>query len=65
VTIGDTVAMCTRRLRIVGASNGVQPQTSFDGRFLVSVNGGIYNHVALRDQLATFGAVSAPSATPR
>jgi asparagine synthase (glutamine-hydrolysing) len=55
VTIGNTVAMCTRRLRIVDASNGVQPQTSFDGRFLVSFNGEIYNHVALRDQLETLG----------
>jgi asparagine synthetase B (glutamine-hydrolysing) len=58
VTIGNTVAMCTRRLRIVDASNGVQPQTSFDGRFLVSSNGEIYNHVALRDQLETLSARS-------
>ena len=55
VTIGNTVAMCTRRLRIVDASNGMQPQTSFDGRFLVSFNGEIYNHVALRHELETLG----------
>lgn len=55
VTIGSTVAMCTRRLRIVDAPNGVQPQTSFDERFLVSFNGEIYNHVSLRDELETLG----------
>jgi hypothetical protein len=48
VTVGNNVAMCTRRLRIVDAAHGVQPQASSDGRFLVSLNGEIYNHVALR-----------------
>jgi len=55
VTIGNNVAMCTRRLRIVDAAHGAQPQASFDERFLVSFNGEIYNHVALRRELETLG----------
>jgi asparagine synthase (glutamine-hydrolysing) len=55
VTIGNNVAMCTRRLRIVDAAHGVQPQASFDERFLVSFNGEIYNHVALRRELEALG----------
>lgn len=55
VMIGNNVAMCTRRLRIVDAAHGVQPQASFDERFLVSFNGEIYNHVELRRELETLG----------
>jgi asparagine synthase (glutamine-hydrolysing) len=47
--------MCTRRLRIVDPAHGEQPQASFDGRFLVSFNGEIYNHVALRQRLESIG----------
>ncbi|HEX4408534.1 MAG TPA: asparagine synthase-related protein [Xanthobacteraceae bacterium] len=55
VTVGDTIAMCTRRLRIVDAAHGAQPQTSSDGRILVCLNGEIYNHVALRRELEAQG----------
>jgi asparagine synthase (glutamine-hydrolysing) len=55
VMVGNNVAMCTRRLRIVDAAHGVQPQASYDERFLVSFNGEIYNHVALRRELETLG----------
>src|ERR1700761_6578145 len=55
VTIGQNTAMCTRRLRIVDAPLGVQPQASFDGRFLVSFNGEIYNHAELRRELTALG----------
>jgi asparagine synthase (glutamine-hydrolysing) len=48
-------AMCTRRLRIVDARQGQQPQASFDGRLLVSFNGEIYNHVELRRELEKLG----------
>src|SRR5580658_6934449 len=48
-------AMCTRRLRIVDADHAIQPQSSFDRRLLVSLNGEIYNHAALRDELAAEG----------
>ena len=55
MTVGDNIAMCTRRLRIVDAAHGVQPQASFDDRFLVSLNGEIYNHAELRRQLQALG----------
>jgi asparagine synthase (glutamine-hydrolysing) len=55
VTIGSKTAMCTRRLRIVDPAHGAQPQASFDGRFLVSFNGEIYNHVELRQRLEARG----------
>lgn len=53
--LGSRTAMCTRRLRIVDPCHGVQPQASFDGKFLVSFNGEIYNHVALRRRLEGIG----------
>jgi asparagine synthase (glutamine-hydrolysing) len=49
------IAMCTRRLRIVDAEHGVQPQISFFGRLAVSFNGEIYNHVELRHELLDLG----------
>src|SRR6202042_1739857 len=55
VLVGNTIAMCTRRLRIVDAEHGAQPQASYDGRFLVSFNGEIYNHAALRQELMAIG----------
>lgn len=55
VTVGNNIAMCTRRLRIVDAAHGIQPQTSFDERYLVSFNGEIYNHSALRRELEALG----------
>jgi asparagine synthase (glutamine-hydrolysing) len=51
----SNTAMCTRRLRIVDAARGAQPQASFDGRLLVSFNGEIYNHAALRQELEALG----------
>lgn len=50
------VAMATRRLPIVDASHGIQPQVSWDGRVLVSFNGEIYNHRELRLELEAKGA---------
>jgi asparagine synthase (glutamine-hydrolysing) len=48
-------ALCTRRLRIVDAHNGAQPQASHDGRLLVCLNGEIYNHASLRRELEQLG----------
>jgi asparagine synthase (glutamine-hydrolysing) len=48
-------AMGTRRLRIVDAEHGVQPQVSANGRLAVSFNGEIYNHATLRQELAGLG----------
>ncbi len=49
-------AMCTRRLRIVDAEHAIQPQSSPDGRILISLNGEIYNHGELRAELVQLGA---------
>jgi asparagine synthase (glutamine-hydrolysing) len=50
-------AMGTRRLRIVDGDHAVQPMLSFDGRILLSFNGEIYNHKALRRELEGLGVV--------
>ena len=55
VSPAKDTAMCTRRLRIVDARQGAQPQASFDGRLLVSFNGEIYNHAELRQELEKLG----------
>lgn len=52
---GANVAMQTRRLWIVDREGAGQPQASFDGKILVSFNGEIYNHAALRDELTAMG----------
>lgn len=54
--VRPNTAMATRRLRILDAERGVQPQVSCDGRLAVSFNGEIYNHEALRYELAGLGA---------
>jgi asparagine synthase (glutamine-hydrolysing) len=56
VTPRPLTAMATRRLRIVDGEYAVQPQSSWDGRILVSLNGEIYNHAALRRELEALGA---------
>jgi asparagine synthase (glutamine-hydrolysing) len=48
-------AFYTRRLPIVDEANGVQPMASFDGRIIVAMNGEIYNHRALREELEALG----------
>ena len=50
-----TVAMQTRRLRIVDRENATQPQFSFDEKLAVSFNGEIYNYAALRSELEAMG----------
>jgi asparagine synthase (glutamine-hydrolysing) len=55
LTLSPTVAMGTRRLRIVDAEGAVQPQRSFDDRVLVCLNGQIYNHAELRKELEALG----------
>jgi hypothetical protein len=47
--------MGTRRLRIVDAEHGVQPQISFNERLAVAFNGEIYNYLELRKELADLG----------
>lgn len=50
-----TVAMCTRRLRIVDRENATQPQFSFDEKLAVSFNGEIYNYAEIRAELEAMG----------
>ncbi len=51
-----TVAIGTRRLRILDWTNATQPMWSFDGRYLVVLNGQIYNFRSLRAELSREGA---------
>ena len=44
-----------RRLAIFDPANGRQPMASPDGRHTLIFNGAIYNHRALRDELAASG----------
>ena len=47
-----------RRLAVVDlSSDGHQPMSSADGRYVLNFNGEIYNHKALRDELASAGVV--------
>ena len=48
-----TLGMC--RLAIIDPANGHQPMISPDGRFTLVFNGAIYNHRALRTELALGG----------
>src|SRR5262249_49304937 len=53
-TDGD-LGIGMRRLSIVDVAGGRQPMTSKDGRFVVTFNGEIYNHPALRSALEKLG----------
>ncbi|MBI0537859.1 asparagine synthase (glutamine-hydrolyzing) [Roseomonas sp. KE2513] len=44
-----------RRLAIVDLSGGAQPMTTADGAVVISFNGEIYNHLALRRELEAAG----------
>src|SRR5580658_3931317 len=49
---GEDVAFGHRRLAILDLSDrGAQPMTSADGRFIVVLNGEIFNYVDLRREL--------------
>jgi asparagine synthase (glutamine-hydrolysing) len=53
----DGVALGSVRLAVVGLGvNGDQPMASADGRFVLSYNGEVYNHRALRSGLEAEGA---------
>ncbi|EGV59942.1 asparagine synthetase [Yamadazyma tenuis] len=49
----DTI-LCHERLAIVGLDSGAQPIVSPDGNFTLAVNGEIYNHIKLRDELKDY-----------
>jgi asparagine synthase (glutamine-hydrolysing) len=60
VWIGEGLVLAHRRLSIIDLSEaGAQPMVSDCGRYVISYNGEIYNHLALRDILAAEGAAPA------
>src|SRR5262245_10146377 len=44
-----------RRLAIIDLDTGQQPMVSSDGRFVIVLNGEIYNYLELRSELETEG----------
>lgn len=44
-----------RRLSIIDISGGAQPMSSYDGRFILTFNGEIYNYIELRQELIARG----------
>ncbi|KAF7294988.1 Glutamine amidotransferase type-2 domain-containing protein [Mycena indigotica] len=50
--VGDAAVLVHERLAIVGVDTGAQPLISADGKLILTVNGEIYNHIALRETLA-------------
>ncbi|KAI9466271.1 asparagine synthase [Lactarius psammicola] len=46
--VGQRTVLVHERLAIVGVDTGAQPIVSEDGKFILAVNGEIYNHVKLR-----------------
>jgi asparagine synthase (glutamine-hydrolysing) len=58
VFVDDGVLLAHTRLALVDTSDaGKQPLTTPDGRFVLVVNGEVYNHQRLRPQLVRAGAV--------
>ncbi|KAK6457273.1 asparagine synthetase [Scheffersomyces xylosifermentans] len=52
--IQNSTILCHERLAIVGLDSGAQPIISEDGNYTLAVNGEIYNHIKLRDELKEY-----------
>jgi asparagine synthase (glutamine-hydrolysing) len=50
----DRAVLAHERLSIVDVAHGAQPLVSPDGRYVLAVNGEIYNHVALRREFPDY-----------
>lgn len=57
VLVGEGVALGHLRLSIVDLSHGQQPMSTHDGRYWVTYNGEIFNHIELRQELEAGGHV--------
>ena len=55
ISVFPQAGLAHRRLAIVDLSNGQQPMVSENGRFVISFNGEIFNHVELRRDLEAQG----------
>ncbi|KAH7923877.1 asparagine synthase [Leucogyrophana mollusca] len=51
--VGKESILAHERLAIVGVDSGAQPLVSEDGKVILTVNGEIYNHVALRSSVGS------------
>ncbi|KAJ7452484.1 hypothetical protein B0H11DRAFT_2073666 [Mycena galericulata] len=51
--VGKDGILVHERLAIVGVDTGAQPLISQDGKVILTVNGEIYNHIALREAVDT------------
>nr|GAT58737.1 predicted protein [Mycena chlorophos] len=51
--VGGEAILVHERLAIVGVDTGAQPLVSADGKIILTVNGEIYNHIALRETHAS------------
>ncbi|MFF0924521.1 asparagine synthase (glutamine-hydrolyzing) [Rhizobium leguminosarum] len=55
ISVFPQAGLAHRRLAIVDLANGQQPMSSQNGRFVISFNGEIFNHVELRRDLEAQG----------
>lgn len=52
--VNNNTILCHERLAIVGLDSGAQPIVSPDERYSLAVNGEIYNHIQLRQELSDY-----------
>ena len=51
IYVGDNAILAHERLAIVDPASGGQPLISEDGNLILAVNGEIYNHKEIREEL--------------
>lgn len=52
--VGQRSILAHERLAIVGVDTGAQPLVSDDGKYILAVNGEIYNHAKLRAEIPSY-----------
>lgn len=63
-SVVNNTILCHERLAIVGLDSGAQPIISPDARYSLAVNGEIYNHIQLRQELSDYGYKSLSDCEP-